>query len=152
MKISKLTEFFPTRYSDNIQDSNSVSDLVFLQPNSTEYNNHHIHLDQRLTLDHIPITIDISIIKKHIYTTKQSLIKNSEEEDYFIEDLTNFIKNLKMDFILDNNTLEEIINSLVINVNNIWYKHSKKVNIMKHSKVWWDDNCQRDLNMYRQSK
>ena len=30
LEISRSTEFFPTRYSDNSQDSNSVLDLVFL--------------------------------------------------------------------------------------------------------------------------
>jgi len=80
--------------------------------------------------------------------TKQSLIKNSEE-DHFIKELTNFIKCLKIDFILDNITLEEDVNSLAINIDSIWYKHSKKVNIMKHSKAWWNNNCQKDLNIYR---
>jgi len=54
-----------------------------------------------------------------MHTMKQSLTKNSEEEDYFIEDLTNFIKNLKTDSILDSNILEEIVNSLTININSI---------------------------------
>jgi len=50
---------------------------------------------------------------------KQSLTKNSEKEDHFIEELTNFIKNLKTDSILNSNTLEEIVNSLAININSI---------------------------------
>ena len=45
LEISKPTESFSTRYSNNVQDSNLVLDLVFLQPNSTEYNNHHIYPD-----------------------------------------------------------------------------------------------------------
>jgi len=45
LEISKLTEFFPTGYSDNNQDSNSVLDLVFLQLFLTEFDNYHIHLD-----------------------------------------------------------------------------------------------------------
>jgi len=38
------------------------------------------------------------------------------------------------------------------NIERIWYKHSKNVNITKHSKAWWNDNCHRDFNIYRQSK
>ena len=43
VKLSKPTEFFLIRYSDNSQDSNSVLDFVFLHPNSIEHNNHCIH-------------------------------------------------------------------------------------------------------------
>ena len=80
---------------------------------------------------------------------KWVLAKNSEEEDHFIEELLNFIKNLKTDLIFDSNILEEIVNSLTINVDNIWHKYSKKVNITKHCKAWWDNNCQKDLNKYK---
>ena len=66
--------------------------------------------------------------------------------------MTNSIRNLKTDSILDSTTLEEVVNSFTIDVDSIWCKHSKKVNIMKHSKAWWDNNCQKDLDMYRQSK
>jgi len=59
------------------------------------------------------------IVEEHIHITKQSLTKNNEKEDHFIEELTNFIKNLKTDSILDSNTLEEIVNSLTINVDSI---------------------------------
>jgi len=48
--------------------------------------------------------------------------------------------------------LEGIVNSLATNVDNIWHKHSRKVNITKHSKAWWDDNCQKNLDKYKQSK
>ena len=43
LELSKPTEYFPTRYSNNYQDSNLVLDLVFLCPNSTEFNTHHIY-------------------------------------------------------------------------------------------------------------
>jgi len=38
LEISKPTENFPTRYSDNDQDSNSILDLVFLYPKSMVFN------------------------------------------------------------------------------------------------------------------
>ena len=79
LEISKPIEFFPTRYSDNVQNSNSVLDLIFLWPNLTEHDNHCIYLDWRLTSDHALITVNISVVKKHIHMTKQSLIKNSKE-------------------------------------------------------------------------
>ena len=70
LKLSKPTEFFPTRYSDNTQDLNSVLDLVFLCPNSPEHNNHCIYPDWRLISDHIPITVNISILEKYVQTKK----------------------------------------------------------------------------------
>ena len=103
LEISRPTKFLPTRYSDNGQDSNSVLDFVFFQPNLTKQNNHHIHPDWRLTSDHAPISVNISIAEEYIQTTKQVLAKNSEEKDYFIKELINFIKNLKTDSILDSN-------------------------------------------------
>ena len=64
VELSKPTEFFPTKYSDNSQDSNSVLDLMFLHPNSIEHNNHCIHSEWRLTSDHAPISINISILEE----------------------------------------------------------------------------------------
>jgi len=135
LEISKLTEFFPTRYSDNNQDSNSVLDLIFLWPFSAEFDNHHIHSDWRLTSDHTPITVNISIFDEHIPTKKQSFIKNSEEEIHFIEELTNIIKWMDMSSIQSIEALKNVIQMLAINIDNTWLKYSKDVNITKHSKV-----------------
>jgi len=66
VELSKPTKFFPTIYSDNIQDSNLVLDLVFLHPNSMEHNNHCVYLEWRLTSDHAPITVNISILKERV--------------------------------------------------------------------------------------
>jgi len=94
LALSKLIENFPTRFSDNDQNSNLVLDLIFTQPFSTEFNQHHIHLDWRLSSDHAPITIDIPIRDEDIPTKQHSLIKGSDEKNQFIEDLIQFIKNL----------------------------------------------------------
>ena len=56
---------------------------MFLRPESIEYNNYSIHPNWRLTSDHAPLTIDIFIFKEHSQTRKQTLVKNSEEEEYF---------------------------------------------------------------------
>ena len=79
--IFKSTNQVPTRYSDNQNNLNSVIDLMFLQPTSSEFNNHTIHPEWRLLLsDYAPLTIDIAIIEKHIQTKKHTTVKNSEEE------------------------------------------------------------------------
>jgi len=48
--------------------------------------------------------------------------------------------------------LENIVQMLAINIDNTWHKYSKSVNITKHFKAWWDEDCHKDLNMYQQSR
>ena len=50
---------------------------------------------------------------------KCSLIKNNEEEYYFIDKLINFIKSLEIDSIQNITTLEEVVQSLTNNINRI---------------------------------
>ena len=59
-----------TRYSDNMNDSNSVIDLIFLCSSSSELDNHSIHPDQHLMSDHTLLTITIPIAEKSINSTK----------------------------------------------------------------------------------
>ena len=146
LKISKPIEYFPTRYSNNDQNLNSVLDLVFLQPDSVELNTHQIHPDWRLSFNHAPISITIPIIKEHSQIYKYILIKNSKEEEQFVKEVKNSIKNLKTNFIININTLEETVNLLAVNIDSLWHKNSKKVNISRYFKAWWDNNCQRDLD------
>ena len=103
-------------------------------------------------LDYTPITVDISIFEEYIQTTKYSLIKNSKEKHHFVDELINFIKGLKINSIQNITTLEEVVHSLTNNTNRIWYKYSKKVNITKDFKAWWNDNCHRNLDIYRKFK
>ena len=109
LELSKPTEFFPTRYFDNTQDSSSVLDLVFLHSNSSKHDNYCIHPDWRLISDYAPINVNISILKEHVQTKKQSSSKNSEEKTHFIDELINFIKGLNIDSIQSIDILEAII-------------------------------------------
>ena len=81
LELSKPTEYFSTRYSDNHQDSDSVLDLVFLCSNSTEFNTHYIHPNWRLSFNYAPITVNIPITKEQVQISKCILIKKSKEED-----------------------------------------------------------------------
>ena len=92
------------------------------------------------------------MLEECIQTKKQSLIKNSEEETHFIDELINSIKGLNIESIQSIDALEAIIQLLSNNIDRIWYKHSKIINITKHSKAWWDNDCCRDLDIYKQSK
>ena len=133
LEILKPTGFFSTRYSDNDQDSNSVLDLVFLCPFSSEFDNHYIYSDWRLTSDHTSILVNISIFNECIPIKKQSLIKNSNKENHF---LVKFIESMDTSFIHNIEALENTVQILAINIESIWLKHSKNVNITKYSKAW----------------
>jgi len=69
---------------------------MFLQPNSSELDNHMIHLEWRLLSDHVLLTVNIVIIEEHIQTKKHTIVKNSKEEMNFITELIEIIKGLNM--------------------------------------------------------
>jgi len=48
--------------------------------------------------------------------------------------------------------LGNIINELTIKVEEAWNQNAKLTNIMRHSRRWWDNNCNRELKKYRTSK
>ena len=66
LDIPNPIENIPTRFSDNDHNTNSVLDLVFLHPSFPEFNRHCIHPEWRLSLDHAPITINVSIREERI--------------------------------------------------------------------------------------
>ena len=80
LTLSSPTENFPTRFSDNNQNLNSVLDLVFTQPLSTKFNCHHIYPDWKLMSNHALITVNIHIDDENILTKWRSLVKGSDKE------------------------------------------------------------------------
>ena len=147
--LSFSTEQVPTRFSDNVNDSDSVLDLMFLQCNSEEINSHVIHPDWQLTSNHVPSTITIPIIKEHITTCKRTLIKNSVEEDDFVNEVIASFSKVDTSNISSISDLDEIVLSWADIVDQSWSKHSKFINITKRSKSWWNDKCSQDLANYR---
>jgi len=61
---------------------------MFLCNGSSKLDNHSIHPDWRLSSNHAPLTIVITIIEEHINSGKHSIIRDSKEELTFIKDLT----------------------------------------------------------------
>ena len=76
-----------------------------------EHANHTIYPNWRLTSDHAPLTVNISIFEEHIQTRKWTLVKNSKEEEYFIKELIKAIKKLNMENIQSKEFLEQAIQS-----------------------------------------
>ena len=130
-----------TRYSDNANDSNSVIDLMFLWCNFSEINSYTIYPDWQLILDHAPLMISISIIKEHIPTCKKTLTKNSVEEVEFVNEVIASFAKVDVSNISNILDLDEIISIWADIVDRSWMKHSKLINITKHSKSWWNNKC-----------
>jgi len=123
----------PTRYSDTTGEANSVIDLIFLCYRSSELNHHSILPKSCLSSDHTPLSIDISIYKEVICTSKLLIPLKSDQETAFIEEIILNFKNLDMSDIGDMEKLEHIVNQLGAIIDQAWTKNAKKSKISKHS-------------------
>ena len=81
-------------------------------------NNHSIHLEWRLMLDYTSLTIIIPLVKEHINTRKQTIVKNSDKEQKFIKDLSESLKKIDTSNIVDSLYLNRIINNFASMVEN----------------------------------
>ena len=147
--LSILTNQVPTKYLDTVSKANSVIDLMFLQSRSNELNNHSIHSEWWFSSNHTPITVSIPIVEENIVTSKFSFVKNGEEKENFIKEVSYIIKNINVSNLSDSNKLEDTTNSLTSSLENAWRMNSKWINIMRHSKSWWNKECSLALSNYR---
>jgi len=139
--ISKSTNQVPTRYSDNQNDSNLVINLMFLWLISSEFDNYTICPEWRLLSDHTSLTVNIVIIEEHIQIKKCTIVKNSKEEKNFLAKFIESIKGLNIEHISSKENLEWIVQEFVDNIEKIWFRYSKIINITKHSKSWRNKEC-----------
>jgi len=103
---------------------------------SEEFNNHSICIDWRLSSDHAPLTVKISIFEEIVQTKKYTIVKNNKEEHNFVVDVKNLIRGLNTFQIDSKEDLENVVQEFANNTNNIWFKHSKLVNITRHLKSY----------------
>ena len=118
LDLSIPTHCVSTRYLDMAGDSNSVINLMFLQSGLTELNNHFIHPDWWLSLDHAPLTVSIPITEENIISSKFFIVKNSKEEASFIKNVSYAIKNINTTDLSDIYLLKDITNTLASKIKN----------------------------------
>jgi len=123
---------------------------MFFCSGSSELNNHAIHLEWQLTSNHTSLMITIPIVKELVPTSKFLLPKNSKEEEAFIKEAALVFKSLNTSNLSNHESLEQVVNSLVARVEQAWNANARRVNITKHSKKWWNKNCNHSLNKYRE--
>jgi len=101
-----------TKYSDNSKNLNSVINLMFLRPNSLELDNHSILPKSQYLSDHVPLVVDIQIIKEFIPDIRCIIIKNSEEEMKFTSDVIKNFKNIDILHLISKESLEVMVQEI----------------------------------------
>jgi len=76
------------------------------------------------------------------------LAKGSDEENQFIKNIIQVIKNVNTTIIQNSEILEEVVQSILSNIKESWQKNSKLIKITRHSKVWWNEDCHLSLEKY----
>jgi len=93
--------------------------------------------------------MSISIVEENIVSSKFSIVKNSKEKVNFIKDISYTIKSINITDLSNTNKLEKVTNNLISKTDYAWRTNSKRVNITRHSKSWWNEKCSLALNSYR---
>ena len=109
LSLSFSTDHVPTRYSDNMNDSNSVINLMFLCSDSSELNTHLTHPEWYLISNYALLTITIPIIEECIDACRRTITKNSNEEDMFIKEVIAFFAKLDMSSMSNITDLEKAV-------------------------------------------
>ena len=149
LELSYPTNNVPTRYLDSDSGSNSTIDLMFLRSSSRELNSYFIIPNLWLSLNHALLTVMIGITEENIDFFKFSIVKNSEEESRFIEEVSHAIKSINADNLVNSFKLEEVTKSLASRINHAWKINSKWIKITKRSKSWWNKECNNTLNTFQ---
>jgi len=110
--------------------------LVFLPPNNRGFSEHTLYSDICKPLDHVPLVIEVGIMKTNIDLSIRSIRKDSEKEKNFITSLTNSFSYINSLAINTKEDLESLVQQVATVFKNAWNNHSKLKHIMKYSKEW----------------
>ena len=150
--LSTVTNPCPTRYSDVSGKANSVLDLMFLWNGSPELDSHHIFPENRLSLDHTLLSVEIPIIEEVFPSSKFTIPPNSNYEKAFINEVISNFKTLNTNNIDNIVKLDLVVKWIGYIIDHAWKSNAKKSRISKHSKQWWSNKCSQALNNYRNSR
>ena len=65
---------------------------------------------------------------------------------------SNYICSIDISNICNIDSLENVTQSIAYSIESLWNNPSKSINITKCSKNWWNTNCNRDIEKYKESK
>jgi len=141
----------PTRFADNQHNTNSVLDLVFMNPNNPDFNKQTLNPDIRLPSDHVPLIIEVGIKEENVDITFKAIKKNSKEEEAFIRDLVKGVRNIDMSEMKNQLDIQKCAAKLEKIFKDVWSTHSMTKRITKHSKEWWNKQCTNCINKYHET-
>jgi len=141
-----------TRYSNVAEEVNLALDLMFLRNGSPELDSHLISPKIRLSSDHTPLSIEISIIEEIFPSLKFTIPPNSDHEKAFIDEVILNFKTLNTNDMDEVNKLDYVVQRIGHITDQVWKCNAKKSRISKHLKQWWLDKCSQALNNYRRSR
>ena len=142
----------PTRFANNPQDSNSVINLMFINPQNRGYNNHTIIEHHRFPSDHAPLLVKIQINAENTTILKRSIKPKSKNENKYDSYILTNVSSLRSDDLNTTDKVEKLTRDISNIFNTAWNHFSKERKITKHSKEWWDQECNNDLQTYCQAR
>jgi len=113
LKLSPPLNPSPTRFANNLRDTNSIIDLVFLPPDNTGFSRHMLHPEIHKPSDHVPLIIEIGIGEINTDINIWSIKKDSEEEKNFITLLVQGVQSLNTSTIRSKENLKTLVQQLV---------------------------------------
>jgi len=141
----------PTRFADNQCNSNSVLDLVFMNPSNLGFNKHILKLEIHLPSDYVPLFIEVSIKEENTDFTFQALKKDSDNEIAFVNDIIKGVKSIDTLNLKNQEDILRCVAAFSSTVKDAWSTHSMTKRITKHSKEWWNEQCLVCINKYHES-
>jgi len=112
LELSPPSNPSPTRFADNLYDTNSVIDLVFLPPSNTGFGQHTLHPEICKPSNHISLIIEISIGEVNTDINIWSIKKDSKEKKEFISSLVQDVQSLDTSTIRSQANLESSVQQL----------------------------------------
>ena len=152
LKQSLLITQFPIRYADNLNDPNSIIDLMFFRSHSKKFNTHLILPDLRSPSNHTSLIVNITIQKEFLQEKQLSIYKSNNEEKKFIKHLRKAIENINTSNICDIQILKITIKTFASSSEIIWREHKKQVQITKKSKEQQNSKCISKIELYQNSR
>ena len=113
LSLSYSNNSVPTRYLDNGNNLNSVIDLMFLRPNTLEFDNHTLFPESQYPSDYTPLVVDIHIIKEFIQDKRCTIIKGSKKDLNFISELIESVKRIDTSQLTNKESLELVVQEFI---------------------------------------
>jgi len=112
LDLSTPTNPSLTRFADNPQDSNSVIDLMFINPQNRGYNNHTIIEHHRHPSDHAPLSVKIQINAENTAILRRSIKPKSKDKTKYNSYIFTNMSSLRSNDLNTTNEVEKLMSDI----------------------------------------